>query len=397
MYDLGRQPFMQRVAEDTQLYQIITIDGDELRYVARTAIGRPYDGFTLKKQTGKPNELVEEIPDTPERVRPQDEVAAAETQQRKSDGVPLVTPSLRLMNPLAQDQDDLCVWRDHQSPDRSVIITSDKSADHLFVYDLQGDLLQSIQVPMPGNVDLRYDIPFGNQKIDLVAVNQRENGFKLRLYRIDRETRELVAIDQGGIATGANYGGCLYQSSQDGRLYFFTTSKENGCEQIELTENEHGFFSGKKVRHLDIGKSEGAVADDQLGVVYIAAEDEGILRFDAEPNGDAQGTMVLQVGENGIRGDLEGVALSYDDSQVRYLTVSDQGSSTFHVLPMVSGSSTYRFAIENAHESDGIEVVTRSFGPQFPGGFFACHSNQKEGCPILITPLPSIMSALGSR
>jgi len=30
----------KRVAEDTQLYQIITIDGDELRYVARTAIGR---------------------------------------------------------------------------------------------------------------------------------------------------------------------------------------------------------------------------------------------------------------------------------------------------------------------------------------------------------------------
>jgi len=90
--------------------------------------------------------------------------------------------------------------------------------------------------------------------------------------------------------------------------------------------------------------------------------------------------------KNGIRGDLEGVALSYDDSQVRYLTVSDQGfeyvSTCFRwsaaAAPIDSRS-------ENAQEkADGIEVVTRSFGPQFPAGFFACHSNQKEGCPILI-------------
>jgi len=44
----------------------------------------------------------------------------------------------------------------------------------------------------------------------------------------------------------------------------------------------------EKSRHLDIGKSEGAVADDQLGVFFIsAAEDErDFAVFDAEPNGD---------------------------------------------------------------------------------------------------------------
>jgi 3',5'-cyclic AMP phosphodiesterase CpdA len=72
MYDLARpkRAEFQRVAEDTQLFQIITIDGDELRYRACTATGRPYDGFTLKKRDGRPNELVEEVPPTPERLRP---------------------------------------------------------------------------------------------------------------------------------------------------------------------------------------------------------------------------------------------------------------------------------------------------------------------------------------
>lgn len=71
MYDLQRHEFMKRHAEDTQLYQIIHIDGDKLHYEAYTAVGEVYDAFTLTKQPGKGiNKLTEEIPDTPERLRP---------------------------------------------------------------------------------------------------------------------------------------------------------------------------------------------------------------------------------------------------------------------------------------------------------------------------------------
>ena len=70
MYDLGRRPFMKRGAEDTQLFQVIEVDGDEIRYEARTARGMLYDAFTLKKQAAdKANLLIEQVPDTPERLR----------------------------------------------------------------------------------------------------------------------------------------------------------------------------------------------------------------------------------------------------------------------------------------------------------------------------------------
>lgn len=69
MYDLNPKPFMTRVAADTQLYQIIHIDGDKLRYEARTAIGEVYDAFTLKKQSGEINKLIDNSPTTPQRVR----------------------------------------------------------------------------------------------------------------------------------------------------------------------------------------------------------------------------------------------------------------------------------------------------------------------------------------
>jgi len=120
--------------------------------------------------------------------------------------------------------------------------------------------------------------------------------------------------------------------------------------------------------------------------VPAGGANEGIWQLDAEPNGSDQGSMILPIGTSDLRGDLEGLALSYGDHEVRYLTVSDQGASTFHVLPLIGTERTHRFAIEGAHQTDGIEVATRSFGPSFPNGFFACHSDSSEACPILITP-----------
>lgn len=69
MYNLNPKPFMTRVAEDTQLYQIIHIDGGTLRYEARTAVGEVYDAFTLRKRPGQINEMLDQTPTTPPRRR----------------------------------------------------------------------------------------------------------------------------------------------------------------------------------------------------------------------------------------------------------------------------------------------------------------------------------------
>ncbi len=70
MYNLQPSSVMKRVAEDTQLYQIIHVDGDNLRYEAKTAAGNLYDAFTLRKQVGKINELIEGSDLMEPRVRP---------------------------------------------------------------------------------------------------------------------------------------------------------------------------------------------------------------------------------------------------------------------------------------------------------------------------------------
>lgn len=79
MYALDREPRMHRAAQDTQLYQIIRVDGGVLTYEARTATGDLYDGFELRKHPGEPNELIERRPDTPERLGKPAPVDAAES------------------------------------------------------------------------------------------------------------------------------------------------------------------------------------------------------------------------------------------------------------------------------------------------------------------------------
>ena len=61
MYSASNASFAARVGEDLQLYQIVTVDGDQLRYTARTAANRPYDAFTLEKRGGRPNLLHEQV------------------------------------------------------------------------------------------------------------------------------------------------------------------------------------------------------------------------------------------------------------------------------------------------------------------------------------------------
>lgn len=48
-----------RAAENTQLFQVIRVDGDRLFYQAFTATGQVYDAFELVKGEGRPNEFIE--------------------------------------------------------------------------------------------------------------------------------------------------------------------------------------------------------------------------------------------------------------------------------------------------------------------------------------------------
>jgi hypothetical protein len=68
MYKIHEEKWWDRAAENTQLFQVISIDNDTLNYKALTATGKLYDEFDLVKQENKKNVLVNKIPlNSPER------------------------------------------------------------------------------------------------------------------------------------------------------------------------------------------------------------------------------------------------------------------------------------------------------------------------------------------
>ena len=59
MYRITKGNYAKKVAENTQLYQIIQVDDNNLEYKAYAATGALYDSFTLEKRSGRPNLLIE--------------------------------------------------------------------------------------------------------------------------------------------------------------------------------------------------------------------------------------------------------------------------------------------------------------------------------------------------
>jgi len=308
--------------------------------------------------------------------------------------VATLTSTVQLTTPESKDQDDFCIWVHPQDRAQSTVIASDKSASKLFVYDLDRKVLQMISVPKPGNIDLRQQVTLDGRKRDLVVVNQRTDGFKLVIFQVAPETRQLERIDDDCL-TGPNYGGCLYHSAKTGRLFFVCTSEGGTIEQYELIGNGHHKVKATKVRTLTTGKCEGAVADDANAALFVSEEQKGIWKFDAEPAGSTGGTLIGPIGQNGLKGDVEGLAIFADNDHPQsnkngYLVVSDQGRNRFVAYQRTAPHQYVgEFAVDGASQTDGIEICSANLGPKFPRGLFACHTDVSPRA-VLLTPWPSI-------
>ncbi len=291
----------------------------------------------------------------------------------------VLTPRVSLEAPGFRDQDDMCFWIHPVDPTLSTIITADKAAGDLFVYDLAGSPLQTIQLPggQPGNVDVRYNFDLQGIPTDIVGVNDR-NTRKLMIFRIDPVSRALERIDDASLDTAPRtYGFAFYVSPITGKYYVFSPTEDGVVEQFELTDAA-GRIAGTLVRSWDLGGiTEGTVCDDQNGVVFFGEEDEGIWKFGAEPNDPTVPTAVATVGDSsGLTDDVEGLTIYYAAAGGGYLIASSQGSNEFKVYDRRPPHAfLHSFSIEGVVETDGIDAINLAMGPQFPAGIFAAHSH----------------------
>lgn len=275
--------------------------------------------------------------------------------------------------------DDPAIWAHPTDPAQSLVIATDKKAG-LYLYDMQGKVVQFLPNGKMNNVDLREDFELGGEKIVLVTASNRTDK-SIAIYRLDTVNRKLVNIADGVQPTGLGdpYGLCMYRDTDNGRTYVFINGDDTRKRQWELLATRNGRVQAKLVRDMTFdSQTEGCVADDVSGALYVNEEDVGLWRLSARPEGGNEKTIVERIADNpAVKDDYEGVGI-YDLGDGRgYIVVSSQGNDTYAVYRR-EGQQEYlgSFAvvadpvrgIDGISETDGLEVTSHNLGPGFEHG-----------------------------
>lgn len=304
--------------------------------------------------------------------------AAAPVEQKKVAAV-TATVETTFAGSYGDAADDPAIWANAADPSKSLVVATDKKAG-LYVYDMQGKVVQFLADGKMNNVDLREDFELGGEKVVLVTASNRTDK-SISIYKLDTQKRELVNVADGVQPTGLGdpYGLCMYRSPKDQRTYVFINGDDTRKRQWELVATAQGRVTTKLVRDMNFdSQTEGCVADDHDGALYVDEEDVGLWRLSAEPDGGDTKTIVQKIADNpAVKDDYEGLGI-YDLGDGRgYIVVSSQGNDTYAVYRR-EGKQEYlgSFAvvadplrgIDGISETDGLEVTSRNLGPGFEHG-----------------------------
>ncbi|MFB9326730.1 phytase [Paenibacillus aurantiacus] len=317
--------------------------------------------------------------------------ASIEAANAKYDGQPIPAFTVKAQGETSavadvdDAADDPAIWVDPTDPGKSKLVATNK-AGGVLVYDLSGKQLQSYKLGKMNNIDLRYNFPLGGKKVDIVAATNRTSN-TIDVFTIDGKSGALKSVTAAPIksAMGEVYGFSLYHSIKTDKFYAIALGKDGEFEQYLLSDNGKGQVTGKLVRSFQLAtQSEGIVADDEYGTLYIAEEDYAIWKYDAEPSGSKKPLATVDIADGRrLQDDIEGLTLYYGKDGTGYLIASSQGSNSYAVYDR-QGSNPFlaRFAIgdgetaDGTSETDGIDVISFGLGSDYPYGMFVSQDDR---------------------
>ncbi|MFJ6700708.1 phytase [Streptomyces sp. NPDC091272] len=339
------------------------------------------------------------------------------------------------------DADDPAIWRNTNSPGRSLVIATAKEGG-LRVYDLDARQVQSVAAPpaagpedAPGrfnNVDLVQGMRLSTGRADLAVTSDRGHD-RLRFYRIDRDrpggggplidvtaaaapavfSRDQAEVNEQRTA----YGLATWTDPASGRSYALVSRRERtSIALLELLPAAGGKVTYRKVRTLDLpatfrlpnGRAwapcaapgelpqvEGMTVDPADGTLYAGQEDIGIWRLRADLTGTPE--LVDKVREFGVDG-------IYDEQTDECSPGADPGfggtrlSADVEGLTLVaeSGGDGYLLASSQGDNTFAAYDRERTDGNEYEGGFRVGPANSTldgseecDGAAALNAPLGS--------
>jgi len=285
----------------------------------------------------------------------------------------LETPAVETWGDAA---DDPAIWVNPRDAAKSAVIATDKNLG-LYVYDLEGRLLQTVTDGRMNNVDLRDGFMVDGKPRVLVAASNRTDK-SIALYFLDPATRKLTrAGDPVPTGLGDPYGLCMYAGATG--HYVFVNNGGDGLFRQWRISAEGGRAVAEQVREFPVGsQAEGCVADDETGALYIAEEGGGFFRFSAAPDGGTERREIDRVDSaNGLKADIEGVSLWAGKDGKGYLVLSNQGADNYAVYRR-EGENAFvgifhivadpERGMDGVSETDGLDVSSAPLGARFPDG-----------------------------
>ena len=287
--------------------------------------------------------------------------------------------------------DDPALWIHPADPSRSLVLGTNKKGG-LYTYTLDGKQRQLVsRSARPNNVDILYDFPLGDRKVDLAIASSRPSGkgAGLRFWSIDPAEGQLAEVNDGQVLPtfegNDSYGLCTYRGVGN-TAYIIVTNHQGGVEQYRLEADGDRSVQITRVRSLTFASQiEGCVADRETGRLYLGEEDVGIWECAAEPDSTDDRTMIARVGDHGLTADVEGLALYYARDGAGYLLASNQGDNSVSVYDRAAPHA-YQFTIRGKAdrftafaENDGVEVTNERLSPLYPEGLFIVHDGKNNG------------------
>lgn len=279
--------------------------------------------------------------------------------------------------------DDPAIWRHPEDPARSLIFGSNKTGG-IAAYDLSGNEVAYYPVGKINNIDILPGVPLADSTITLLGCSNRTEQ-SVNLFSVHPETGELTDVAKGALLVDSTeiddiYGFCLGRAGST--IYAIINGKNGRMQQFSLL-NFGGKLELQLVRDIAFdSQTEGMVADDELGWLYVGEEGRGIWKLPLDPADDQAGSQVqslvraAEIDNNpALVADLEGITLAEMPDGRGYLVASSQGNFSYAVFDRADDNNylgSFKIsdgpATDGAEETDGLEVMTGSFGPQFPNG-----------------------------
>ncbi|WNO09119.1 phytase [Teredinibacter sp. KSP-S5-2] len=268
--------------------------------------------------------------------------------------------------------DDPAIWINLKDAEKSLILGTNKKQG-LYVYDFQGNEIQSLPIGDLNNVDLRQQVITSDGVLDIVAASNRSNNH-ISLFSIDPSTRKVYWLADAATTLNQVYGICMYKDKRD-KAYVYINDKDGRYEQYAL-DIKDGQIESQLVRSFALNSQpEGCAVDDLTGTLFLGEEDKGLWYMDANFEQAAIPVLIEPVGSILVN-DIEGVDVIHSDYG-NYVVVSSQGDNSY-ALFNIEKPFIYRGSfkitpngskvIDGVAETDGLAASGWDFGGEFHQG-----------------------------